>query len=61
VDGKSFVFVAETDGFHPLPVTVSGQAGEQVLLQSPALKPDTLIAVKGLASLKSAWLGAKAE
>lgn len=61
VDGKSFVFVAETDGFRPLPVTVSGHAGEQVLLQSPELKPDTLIAVRGLASLKSAWLGAKAE
>lgn len=61
VDSKSFVFVAETDGFRPLPVTVSGHAGEQVLLQSPELKPDTLIAVRGLASLKSAWLGAKAE
>lgn len=61
VDGKAFVFVAQGDGFQPLPVTVGGQAGEQVLLQSPALKPDTRIAVKGLAALKGAWLGAKAE
>lgn len=61
VDGQAFVFVARGDGFQPLPVTVSGQAGEQVLLQSPTLEPDTRIAVKGLASLKGAWLGAKAE
>lgn len=61
VEGKAFVFVAEADGFRPQPVTINGQAGEQVLLQSPALKPDTRIAIKGLASLKGAWLGAKAE
>lgn len=61
VDGKPFVFVAETGGFRPLPVTISGQAGEQALLQSPVLRPDTRIAVKGLAALKGAWLGAKAE
>lgn len=61
LDGKAFVFVAEADGFRPLPITVTGQAGEQILLQSPALKPETRIAVKGLAALKGAWLGAKAE
>ena len=61
VAGKTFVFVAEKDGFRPQPVTVTGQAGEQVLLRSPAIEPGTRIAVKGLASLKAAWLGAKAE
>jgi RND family efflux transporter MFP subunit len=61
IEGKAFVFVAEAEGFRPQPITVTGQAGEQVLLQSPALKPETRIAVKGLAALKGAWLGAKAE
>ncbi|MBE0622450.1 MAG: efflux RND transporter periplasmic adaptor subunit [Burkholderiales bacterium] len=55
--GQAYVFVQETDAFRPLPVTLVGQAGDQVLLRSPVLKPDTRLAVKGLAALKAAWLG----
>ncbi len=59
VEGKAFVFVAEADGFRPLAVKATPQADQRVLLESPALKPETSIAVKGLASLKSIWLGEK--
>jgi len=61
VDGKPYVFVAETAGFRALAVTIGGQAGDQLLLQAPALKAETRIAVKGLAALKSAWLGEKSK
>jgi RND family efflux transporter MFP subunit len=59
VAGKAFVFVVEPGGFRPLAVKATAQADQRVLLESPALNPDTSIAVKGLASLKSIWLTEK--
>lgn len=54
-DAGVHVFVAEGEGFRPQPVQVIGQAGDYVLVRSPALDAQTRIAVKGLSSLKSAW------
>lgn len=59
VAGKAFVFVVEPGGFRPLAVKATPQADQRVLLESPTLNPDTSIAVKGLASLKSIWLTEK--
>lgn len=59
VEQQAFVFVAEAGGFRPLPVKATPQADRRVLLESPALGPETRIAVKGLAALKSAWLAEK--
>jgi len=58
-EGQAFVLLAEADGFRPLPVRATPQADQRVLLESPALGPDTRIAVKGLAALKSIWLAEK--
>jgi RND family efflux transporter MFP subunit len=59
VQGQAFVFIAEPNGFRPLAVKATPQADQRVLLESPALRPDTSIAVQGLASLKSVWLAEK--
>jgi RND family efflux transporter MFP subunit len=59
VQGQAFVFVAEPNGFRPLAVKATPQADQRVLLESPTLRPDTSIAVRGLASLKSIWLAEK--
>ena len=59
VDAKTFVFVVEPTGFHPLAVKATPQADQRVLLESPALNANSSIAVKGLASLKSIWLAEK--
>jgi multidrug efflux pump subunit AcrA (membrane-fusion protein) len=59
--GQAYVFAQETNAFRPLPVEIVGHAGDQVLLRSPALKPEMRLAVKGLAALKAAWLGAQEE
>ncbi len=56
-EGKAWVFVAEGEVFRPLQVTPAGQAGERVLVKSPALKPEMRIAVRGTSALKAAWLG----
>lgn len=61
VDNKPFVFVAEGKGFRPLAVKATAQAEQRVLLESPALGPETRIAVKGLAALKSIWLAEKEQ
>jgi RND family efflux transporter MFP subunit len=59
VEGKAFVLIAETNSFRPLAVKATPQADQRVLLESPALTPNTSIAVKGLAALKSIWLAEK--
>ncbi len=59
--GQAYVFAQETNAFRPLPVEIVGHAGDQVLLRSSALKPEMRLAVKGLAALKAAWLGAPEE
>ncbi len=59
--GQAYVFAQETNAFRPLPVEIVGHAGDQVLLRSSALKPEMRLAVKGLAALKAAWLGAQEE
>lgn len=59
VDNQPFVFVAEGKGFRPLAVKTTAQAEQRVLLESPALGPETRIAVKGLAALKGLWLAEK--
>ena len=58
-EGKAWVFVTEGDGtaFRPLEVTPAGQAGERVLVKSPALKAETRIAVRGTSALTASWLG----
>ncbi|MBK1681077.1 efflux RND transporter periplasmic adaptor subunit [Rhodocyclus tenuis] len=55
IDSLTYVFVAEGEGFRAQPVNTVGQAGDYVLLQSPALNAQTRIATRGLSSLKSAW------
>jgi len=55
--GKSYVFVRRPDGFEVRPVTVLSQAAYMVSL-SGEFKDGELVAVGGIAALKSAWLGA---
>jgi RND family efflux transporter MFP subunit len=57
VGGEAHVFVVDSEGrgFRPLAVRVVGQAGDKALLQAPGLTPQTRIAIKGVASLKSTW------
>lgn len=59
--GAAYLFIAETapaPGYRAVPVTVSGQAGNDALVSGPALAEGRRVAVKGLSSLKSAWSGA---
>ncbi|MRD72593.1 efflux RND transporter periplasmic adaptor subunit [Rhodocyclus tenuis] len=60
IGGDAFVFVAEGAGYRPLAIKIVGQAGDQVILQSARLTPQTRIAIKGVAALKSIW-GSAAE
>lgn len=53
---KAYVFVAVPGGFRPQPVTVSGEAGESVLIDGP-FRGDERVAVSGVAALKAAWTG----
>jgi len=55
--GKSYVFVRRADGFEARPVTVLSQSANAVSLGGD-FKDGELIAVTGIAALKSAWLGA---
>jgi len=55
--GKSYVFVRRADGFEARPVTVLSQSANAVSLAGE-FKPGEMIAVAGIAALKSAWLGA---
>lgn len=55
--GKSYVFVRRPDGFEARSVTVLSQSANMVSLAG-AFKDGELVAVGGIAALKSAWLGA---
>jgi len=55
--GKSYVFVRRPDGFEARPVTVLSQAAYMAAV-SGEFKDGELVAVGGIAALKSAWLGA---
>lgn len=58
--GAAYLFLAETapaPGYRAVPVTVTGQAGNDALVSGPALAEGRRVAVKGLSSLKSAWSG----
>jgi len=55
--GKSYVFVRRADGFEVRPVLVLSQSANAVSLGGN-FKDGELIAVTGIAALKSAWLGA---
>lgn len=56
-EGKSYVFVRRPDGFEARPVTVLSQSANTVSLAGE-FKEGELVAVGGIAALKSAWLGA---
>jgi multidrug efflux pump subunit AcrA (membrane-fusion protein) len=52
--GQSYVFAARSEGFLPVPVTVSSeQPGYQVI--QTELPAGTAIAVSGTAAIKAAW------
>ncbi len=56
--GQAWVFVQTAGakpGFQATPVTVAGNAGNDVLVSGAALAPDAVVAVKGVSALKSAW------
>jgi len=55
--GKSYVFVRRPDGFEARQVTVLSQSANTVSLAG-AFKDGELVAVGGIAALKSVWLGA---
>jgi len=55
--GKSYVFVRRADGFEARQVTVLSQSANTVSLEGD-FKDGELVAVGGIAALKSAWQGA---
>jgi len=55
--GKSYVFVRRPDGFEARQVTVLAQSANAVSLAGE-FKAGEMVAVGGIAALKSAWLGA---
>ncbi len=55
--GKSYVFVRRAEGFEALQVTVLSQSASTLSLAGD-FKDGELVAVAGIAALKSAWLGA---
>ncbi|RRQ22340.1 efflux RND transporter periplasmic adaptor subunit [Thiohalobacter thiocyanaticus] len=51
------VFVRTEDGFIATPVQVIGHRDDRVVLHSPELSADSMVAISGIAALKAAWLG----
>lgn len=56
--GKAYVFVRRPDGFAAHPITVLSQSASMVSLAGE-FQEGELVAVAGIAALKSAWLGAE--
>ncbi|MDP2430880.1 MAG: efflux RND transporter periplasmic adaptor subunit [Pseudomonadota bacterium] len=56
--GKSYVFVRRPDGFEARQITVLSQSANTVSLAGE-FKDGELVAVGGIAALKSVWLGAE--
>ncbi len=54
--GKSYVFVRADGGFEVRPVTVAAMTDDAVFVEKGVRLRDS-VAVKGVASLKAAWLG----
>ncbi len=54
--GKSYVFVQADGGFEVRPVTVAAMTDDAVFVEK-GVRPRDSVAVKGVASLKAAWLG----
>lgn len=52
------IFVAQPEGFLPVPVLVIGEAGEQAVVRAN-LKPDAAIAVRGVSALAAMLAGAE--
>jgi hypothetical protein len=57
--GKPFLFVEVPEGFRAQAVTVLSQSAATVGITGE-LKGDERIAIRGIAALKSIWLGAEA-
>lgn len=55
-EGKAWIFVAAAEGFLPRAVTLLREAPDAVVATAE-LAPGARIAVKGVATLKAAWLG----
>lgn len=53
---RTWIFVAEPDGFRPVAVQVLEETAQSVRIAAP-VEPSVRIAVKGIAALKGAWLG----
>lgn len=58
--GRAYVFVREAGGFRPVAVTLGAGGGEQLTLTS-GLQPGQVVAVRGVAAIKGAWLGLGAQ
>lgn len=56
--GKAYVFVRRPDGFEARSITVLSQSANMVSLEGE-FRDGELVAVGGIAALKSAWLGAE--
>ena len=54
--GRQFIFVAGPDGFTPLPVSVSSEQADGMVVRGD-LAPDSRVAVNGAAALKAIWQG----
>lgn len=55
-EGKSFVFVRNTEGFAVTPITIIGKQGEESII-SGELSANDDIAIQGAVALKANWLG----
>lgn len=58
--GKDYVFVQEGGGFKPVAVTVDQRSGDGAIVRG-ALRPDAVVAVQGVSTLKGMWQGFGAE
>ena len=54
--GRHYVFVREAGGFRPVAVNLGAGGGESVTVTS-GLQPGQVVAVRGVAAIKGAWLG----
>lgn len=55
-DGKSYIFVNNSEGFSVMPVRVIGKEGSDSVI-SGNLRGDEQIAIRGAVALKANWLG----
>jgi len=54
--GQDFIFAREGNGFRPTPIEIIARGGDLVWART-AVRPETEIAVRGVATLRGAWIG----